>query len=524
MINKEILQDLIKKALGDRLTKLEKKNNEEEASLKLIKTSYDGFTKKISSLIKLREQKIEKDKLEEKKKLAAKKAEEARKNKKKEVPSKAGQRTSKNTAIKKINDKKSTFTKTKSTTNFNKKPLERSRGKSVSSRLNTEKNETSRNTMGVNNIRRKTLGGKKDNQGTAPPRRNTVGGVSKNLRPSKSMGKLTNKPSLKKASNSHNDENKKKEIEEMQKMVNNIKIQNKDTEAEKEKEEKKEEVDEEKKEEEDKYEIKEEVEIIPPTLMSCYEKGILEKSIIQFLTKKEQINLFFCNKKFSSLALGILKDKYSLYKKICDIFIGQTMDDKIRSLEAKYSQDELNAPIKKFELSRGCSKAMGLLDEELYLRVFNRAPPEKTLEEIVLVYKLFCQLLNKDDFVEIKDNKTFWDKFSKFILDNKGDKLSEFLLKCTSEFNFDDKNIFKLKAMSKDSVDKLKPKYFGNICGTTGLFVFLIKDCLEYCGAVEDKKTQGSRIKANYLYQKTLFDELNKNISYLEGLVTKKTD
>ena len=73
-------------------------------------------------------------------------------------------------------------------------------------------------------------------------------------------------------------------------------------------------------------------------------------------------------------------------------------------------------------------------------------------------------------------------------------------------------------------VDKLKPKYFGNICGTTGLFVFLIKDCLEYCGAVEDKKTQGSRIKANYLYQKTLFDKLNKNISYLEGLVPKKTD
>ena len=68
MINKEILQDLIKKALGDRLTKLEKKNNEEEASLKLIKTSYDGFTKHISSLIKLREQKIAKDKLEEQKK------------------------------------------------------------------------------------------------------------------------------------------------------------------------------------------------------------------------------------------------------------------------------------------------------------------------------------------------------------------------------------------------------------------------------------------------------------------------
>ena len=114
------------------------------------------------------------------------------------------------------------------------------------------------------------------------------------------------------------------------------------------------------------------------------------------------------------------------------------MDDKISSLEAKFSSDELNAPIKNFELSRGCSKAMGLLDEELYMRVFLRVPPEKTLEEIVLVYKLFCQLLKKEDFVGIKDNKEFFEKFSKFILENKGDKLSEFCLKCVSEFNFDD--------------------------------------------------------------------------------------
>ena len=84
MTNKEILIDLLKRSLGDRLHKLEKKNNEEESSLKLIKTSYDGFKKRITDLNKLREQKIANDKLKEQKKLAAaKKAEEARKTKKK---------------------------------------------------------------------------------------------------------------------------------------------------------------------------------------------------------------------------------------------------------------------------------------------------------------------------------------------------------------------------------------------------------------------------------------------------------
>ena len=509
MNNKEILQELLKKALGERLTKLEKKNNEEESSLKLIKTSYNDFSKKLSMLIKLREQKIAKDKLEEQKKLASKKVEESRKNKKKEGNTKAGLKSNRNTAMKKINNKNNnTMIKTKSTAILSKKPLERARGKSVS-RLNTEKNEVSRNTLGINNIRRKTIGGKKDTQANEAPRRNTIGG-KKSLRPSKSMGKLSNKPSLKKISNTDN--NKKKEIEEIQKMVNNIKIENKNDEKE---EEHKDELEEKK---------EEPVEIIPPTLMSCHHKGILEKNIIQFLTVKEKINLFSCNKAFAILALGMLKDKLSYYKKICDLYIGQTMDDKISSLEAKFSSDELNAPIKNFELSRGCSKAMGLLDEDLYMRLFLRVPPEKTLEEIVLVYKLFCQLLKKEDFVGIKDNKVFFEKFSKFILENKGDKLSEFCLKCVSEFNFDDKNILKLKEMAKDRSEKLKPAYFGKICGTTGLFVFLIKDSLEYCGAIEDKKTPGNRIKANYLYQKTLFEDINKYINFLEGLTQKNEE
>jgi hypothetical protein len=519
MNNKEILQELLKKALGDRLLKLEKENNEAESALKLIKASYDGFKKKLQTLAKLREQKIAKDKLEEQKKLAAKKAEEARKAKKKEGNSRAGLKPNKNTTSKKTDrnfDKKNTFIKNKSTATL-KKPGERPRGKSVA-RLNTEKSDTSRNTIGANHMRRKSLGIKKDTQPSEAHRRNTIGGArKKSLKPSRSMGKLLNKPTLKKASNP-DDEKKKKEIEEMQKMVNNIKIQNKDEELEKEKDLKE-------NLEEKKEEIKVEIKIIPPTFMSCYKEGILEKSIIQFLTEKEKINLFSCNKAFAPLAISIFKDKISYYKKVCDIFIGETMDSKIKSLESKYSEEELNAPIKQYEMGKGCIKAMGLLKEDLYLRVFLRVPPEKTLEEISIVYRLFCQLLKLDDLIQIKDDKIFFEKFSKYVLENKGEeKLNDFCIKCSSQFNFDDKNILKLKEISKNKMEKLKPGYFNKICGTTGLFFFLIKDCLEYCGAIEDKKTPGNRIKANYLYQKSLFDLLNKFIKFLEGLTVKKEE
>ena len=53
---------------------------------------------------------------------------------------------------------------------------------------------------------------------------------------------------------------------------------------------------------------------------------------------------------------------------------------------------------------------------------------------------------------------------------------------------------------------------------------FLIKDTLEYCGAIEDKKTQGNRIKSNYIYQKSLFDDLNKYIKFLQDLNNKKDE
>ena len=256
---------------------------------------------------------------------------------------------------------------------------------------------------------------------------------------------------------------------------------------------------------------------VQPNLISCYQVGILEMSISQFLTEKEKLILSFTCRKLSFLAIGILKNKITLFNEVFGLDNGQAIDDKIRNLEEKFSKEDLEAPLKNFEISRINSKILNLLNEELYLRVFINPVPENILGEIVLVYKLFCQLLKMEDFVLIKGDKIFWEKMSKFILDNKVNKLSDFFEKCATKFNFDNKNIFKLKELVKDKSEKLKPAYFSKFCGTTGLFVFLIKDALEYCGAIETKRTPPRRIKSNYLYAKTLYD-VNKYINFLEGI------
>ena len=256
---------------------------------------------------------------------------------------------------------------------------------------------------------------------------------------------------------------------------------------------------------------------VQPNLVSCYQVGILENSISQFLTEKEKLILSFSCRKLSFLAIEILKNKFAIFNEVFGLYNWQNIDDKLRNLEEKFSKEELETPLKDFEISRGSSKALFHLNDEMFLRIFTNPVPENILGEIVIVYKLFCQLLKMEDFVLIKDDKIFWEKISKFILDNKGNKLGDFFKKCAHRFNFDNKNIFKLKKLAKDKSEKLTMGNFRKICGTTGLFVFFIKNALEYCGVIETERTPPRRIKSNYLFAKTLYD-VNKYISFLEEI------
>lgn len=536
MSNKEILFLLLKSQLDERISQLEKKNKTEEDSLKITKKSYEGLDKIITDLIKLREDKKKKDKEEEEKKLS--KLIDV-KNKKKENTVKSGRRSlmvevkerkinrNHKKSLKSIGKNEKNIVENKvmkenklSTASKKKNSIRKNES---NTRLNTEIN----NTHNINNnilLRRNTIGGgrnsskretRKSNENSSwiKSGRNSEGN-RRSIQLSKSVGKSNCKISLKKKNfpdiRKSKDGNNKNNTETIQDLVNKISIKVKEEEEKK----------------IDKENIKEntKIEVKPPNLLTVIENGIIEKYILPYLTMYDQINLSSCNKLTAPLAIGVLRNKLSFYKNLFDISIGETIEDKIKNLSNKYSLEELNAPIKEFEMSRGCTKAIALLDDELYLRVFTRPLPEKILDEIYIVYQLFCQLLKKEEFVKIKDKKIFWEKFSVFILENKGEKLSDYCVDCANQFIFDKKNVLKLKEISKNWSEKLKPSYYGKICGTTGLIIFLVKDSLEYCGAIEDKKTQPGRIKENLEYYKSLLDDLNKFISFLNNLSPRENE
>ena len=82
---------------------------------------------------------------------------------------------------------------------------------------------------------------------------------------------------------------------------------------------------------------------------------------------------------------------------------------------------------------------------------------------------------------------------------NNEGKTGTFLKEYISEFDFTNKNIYKLKKLIYGKEDKLKPLAFENICKTTVLVIFIIKDSLEYCGLLQNDKKNEPYLMINYL-------------------------
>ena len=475
MSNKELLKDLLKKLLNEKLLYLEEKGKEDISSLSYTKTEFDSLGKKIEALVKLREEKIKKDKIEEEKREKEKTEKVQRKN--------IQPQTSRKSIGIKISPSKSNF--------HRKEPKQN---------LNTTSDfgrKTLTNTKSLGNIfgGRKSLGPNTERMSTRPSigrdksgGRKSIGNNLFNSNKNESIGRKSIQPLLKSSNTTTNLFGKKNTNVNKGKgniKKNNISINNNNN------------------------------------VNNCsnkkicfndlIEKDIVNNNIIPYLNDNDKLVFYSINKKlYLKTLIEVLNNIQNSYKKIFGLLIGQTYESKLNLLEMKYKPEELNAEIPAFTLGRGTIKALELLDQESYLKLFQKPPEQNKLQEILIVYKIFCQLLKKEDLVKIKDEREFWEKFSKYVMDNKTETLSKFFIDSTQKFYIDNNNLNKVRKLAINQLDKINPSYYGKICGTTGLVVFLIKEMLIYVGIIEDKKTSPAKIKENILYQKNIIDKLNE--------------
>jgi hypothetical protein len=245
----------------------------------------------------------------------------------------------------------------------------------------------------------------------------------------------------------------------------------------------------------------------------------LLKNITKYLTNSELIIFYSSSKKYffsllNSYLNSILKD----YKKLFDLVLNQTMENKLSTLEVKFKAEDFEI-LPEFKLNKGTIRAIECLKESLYIKIFKNEVSMKILEEIEIIYKILFQLIDKDNFVKINDKKIFWNEISKFLLENMNENLANYVNDIAKKFDFSEKNIVKIKKICKDkNIENINPSYMGKLCGTTGLISFVIKDALEYSGIIEDKKTPPLRIKKNYEYQKEIIDNIEKYISIIKKI------
>ena len=478
--DKNILKELLNKMLNNQMKILENKSKEQINSLQFTKNEFKTLNKKIENLVKLREEKIIKDKLEKEKKEKEKEKKRSKsKNNNNNNNNFNGRKTLNNiNNLNKTLNKNSSFGRMTISNTISR----RSTSKKIYNTINNNNNEkkdfkrslTSKK-LDVKKNGRKSLINKKPISLKIKPLKINDDNNNNDIR--NTISTINNKNILLTEKTSTNinisEFNEKDNINN-----NNNKI----------------------------------------TFKTLIEIDLL-KNITKYLTNSELIIFYSSSKKYffsllNSYLNSILKD----YKKLFDLVLNQTMENKLSTLEVKFKAEDFEI-LPEFKLNKGTIRAIECLKESLYIKIFKNEVSMKILEEIEIIYKILFQLIDKDNFVKINDKKIFWNEISKFLLENMNENLANYVNDIAKKFDFSEKNIVKIKKICKDkNIENINPSYMGKLCGTTGLISFVIKDALEYSGIIEDKKTPPLRIKKNYEYQKEIIDNIEKYISIVKKI------
>lgn len=239
-------------------------------------------------------------------------------------------------------------------------------------------------------------------------------------------------------------------------------------------------------------------------------------SIVSYLSLDTKLNLLSISKKFKPYLSNEIENLKHQFEDRNSITLSSKIIDKKADLKIRFKDEELHGKTLPFTPSRGAVKAVELLNEELYNRIYRQSELKEPLNKIILIYRIYMQLLGKNEITSIKDDNVFWKEFTKYILDNNNGKTGNFYNESVKSFIFTSENIYKIKKIVGNKVDEIKPTNFSKICGTTGLVIFLIKDALEYCGIIQnDKKNNPSILMKNLEHLEQIENKISSYIAFL---------
>lgn len=246
----------------------------------------------------------------------------------------------------------------------------------------------------------------------------------------------------------------------------------------------------------------------------------IAKLIASFLDKQTKYNFFSCSKKLVNNLFLELNDTYNKIIEMNKISSINSIEEEINKIKNQFKGENLDSNKYSFQLSKGSMRAIQILDNEIYNNIFKSKELNPPLDKIILIYRIFFQLINQEEINEIVSDKKFWEEARIYFLENDDNKIGYFIKDNISEFDFTNENIYKLKKLTKGYEEKLKPTNYEKICETTTLFTFIIKDALEYCGIIYNKEKNNPSITISYL--EFIREKLNDIKEYIDILKSYK--
>ena len=144
--------------------------------------------------------------------------------------------------------------------------------------------------------------------------------------------------------------------------------------------------------------------------------------ICSFLDKNSKINFLSCSKCLLNQLSYVLDDIYHKILNLHKIDYTNSIEDQIKNIKSQYTQEEIDSQNNEFSLSQSSIKALKLLNDNSYNAIFRTKKLEPPLNEILLIYRLFFQLIEKEELVNIESDKKFWHKARNYILSNNNDE------------------------------------------------------------------------------------------------------
>ena len=209
-------------------------------------------------------------------------------------------------------------------------------------------------------------------------------------------------------------------------------------------------------------------------------------NILIFLNQNDIFQIKNCSKYFHTSIINY-------FVKLLDIEKIKILEKK-NNLNLKENEAYHDLELKNLILNKGTLKAIKLLNEEIFCRLFfEDKTPNK---DVILVYKVYFQLINYKEITNLYKNNSediIWDKCRIYFRNNFG-KISEILLNNIVEKKIflTGENLYKIFKLIENDVNKFCSGYYSKLCGTTGLFIFYIKDILDFLGFSNEKKFQNN--------------------------------